>query len=202
MARIEGGDRSAFAAIYDRHSRRVFGISFSSLRNSQLAEEVTQDVFLRVWERCSLYDSTKSKFTTWLVSVTRNRVVDEARKQNRINSRNESEELLNFIQTDETVTESISVSNIEWESVTRVLVSLPNEQRQVIELGYLQGLTHREISEKLEIPSGTVKTRMRLALQKLRLAIAPETEINGSKLREPAKSKIGMKEIDPTQVGE
>ncbi len=170
MIRVEGGDCSALEEIYSRHSPRVFGIARGSISNQESAEEVVQDVFVSVWKNSGSYDPQKSTFVTWLITITRNRCIDELRKINRRVRREtpENHEYLNA--SGQNSTESEAVSSIEAERAKRLLVNLPKEQRKVIELAYFQGLTGREISELLEIPPGTVKTRMRSGLQKLRRA--------------------------------
>ena len=173
MARIEGGDRHAFSTLYDRHINRVFGTAMASLRDRGIAEEVTQDVFLRVWRNSSSYNPQKSKFTTWLTTITRNRVVDTVRKLKRFTKESPDGDYATLISipSNETGPEEASVIKIESERVEQAMSALPNEQRTVVLMAYFKGMTHSEISQELRVPSGTVKTRMRLAMLKLRSAL-------------------------------
>ncbi len=168
MDRIKSGDRNALGAIYDRHSRRVFSMAMSSLGDYQESEEITQDIFLKLWNRGGSYNAEKSKLTTWLTAITRNRIIDQIRKKRR--QRTEQENTLDIasIPSNEISPEDETVSKIEGESIRSILNVLPEEQRAVVEFSYFKGLTHREIAEQMNIPAGTVKTRIRLALQKMR----------------------------------
>jgi RNA polymerase sigma-70 factor, ECF subfamily len=140
----------------------------------QLAEDLTQEVFLRLWRRPDLYDVARGRFVTWLLSVARNRGIDERRSRGR-RFRHESppslatEEMLATAHTDDD--KDIAILSEERVIIERALASLPAEQRLAIQLAYFGGYTQQEIALGLHQPLGTVKTRIRLGLQKLRLVL-------------------------------
>ncbi|CAN5632336.1 sigma-70 family RNA polymerase sigma factor [soil metagenome] len=171
IALIAARDTRALEVLYDRYSRVVYSFSLRIVADPQLAEEILQEVFFRVWQQGAGFQSTRGSLITWLLSITHNLSIDEVRKRNRRPKRADSadpELVLSSI-----ADEGISIDDEVWLSGVRsaikaALRQLPREQADVIELAYFRGLTQREIAEALKQPLGTVKTRMRLGLQKLR----------------------------------
>ena len=172
LALIGRSDKDALAALYERYGRRVFSLAVRILSDSVTSEEVTQDVFLSIWRRGASYSPDKGKFTTWLFSIAHNRTIDELRRRRRDLNRgsDDVEEHLDIVSADISPDDS-AVAQSEYAMVREALKALPPEQRQVVELAYFRGLTQAEIAEKMGQPLGTVKTRMRLALKKLRDAL-------------------------------
>jgi len=169
LARISQSDRFALEALYDRYGRRVFALAARVLNDPEASEEVTQDVFLSVWRRVDSYRPGRGKFTTWLLSIAHNRTIDELRRRRRDLNRDSSDvdDHLN-IQEDAPLPADQIVAESEYAMLRRAMADLPREQRRVVEMSYFSGLTQAEISEQTGQPLGTVKTRMRLALKKLR----------------------------------
>ena len=171
IALIASGDSRALEVLYDRYSRVVYSFAVRIVSDPQLAEEVLQEVFFRVWQQGSAFRSSRGSLITWLLSITHNLAIDEVRKRNRRPQKAESE-------TPELVLGSVADASTDieeevWLSGVRSVINtalerLPGEQRDVIELAYFRGMTQREIAEVLSQPLGTIKTRMRLGLQKLR----------------------------------
>lgn len=172
--RAAQGDKEALARIYDRYWRRVYSLAMRMLRNQSQAEEIAQDVFLTVWRQGGTYDSERGSFPTWIMSVTHNRCIDELRKVRRrarlptfdiddlhVEPSGDSEE----------VTKAV-FNALDREELLEALDRLPSAQKQVIMMAYFQGLTQSEISAELSTPLGTVKTRMRLGLHKMRGLLA------------------------------
>lgn len=179
MAAVAARDEQAFAALYDRYADLVFSASLRVLGDRQLAEDAAQDIFVRIWQRPESFVATRGRFMSWLMSVTRNRSVDEVRSRGR-RQRRETGGL-----DDEGYAPSLSASHENeplqaaqvqerQHHVREALEGLPREQRQVLELAYFGGLTQQEIAASLHEPLGTVKTRIRLGMQKLRSALADE----------------------------
>ncbi|MDA1280381.1 MAG: sigma-70 family RNA polymerase sigma factor [Chloroflexi bacterium] len=168
-------DRDALATLYDRYGRRVFALAVRILSDAVSAEEVTQDVFLSVWRRGATYTSKKGKFTTWLFSIAHNRTIDELRKRRRDRSRSNDDidDHLNLESGDISPADA-TVAQSEYARIRTILEALPEEQKNVVELSYFKGLTQTEIAEKTGQPLGTVKTKMRLALKKLRTELSAE----------------------------
>lgn len=178
VSEISDRNRDAFAALYDRYGRRVFGMAARLLNDAVSSEEVTQDVFMRVWNRAESYAPDKGKFTTWLFRIAHNRAIDELRKRRRDKSRHADDIADHWdLESTDIAPPDAAVANSEYATVRKALATLPDPQRQVVELSYFKGLTQSEIATQTGQPLGTVKTRMRLALRKLHTAL--ENEIYG-----------------------
>jgi RNA polymerase sigma-70 factor (ECF subfamily) len=175
LEHISNQDRDALATLYERFGRRVFSLAVRILSDSVSAEEVTQDVFMSVWRRGATYVSKKGKFTTWLFSIAHNRTIDELRKRRRDLSRtnDDIDDHLNLKSGDVSPADA-TVAQSEYAKIRAAMEDLPEEQKNVVELSYFKGLTQTEIAEKTGQTLGTVKTRMRLALKKLRKALSAE----------------------------
>jgi RNA polymerase sigma-70 factor (ECF subfamily) len=167
----------ALSELYDRYSRLVFSLALHTVGDRETAEEITQDVFFRVWEKADTYHSEQSKLSTWITSITRYRAIDILRKRG---SRPEQSSL----DWEDVPPASMPIADDNPEGETELamkhgrirsaVANLPAEQRQVLALAYFQGLSHSQISEELDQPLGTVKTRIRLAMQKLRETLQDE----------------------------
>lgn len=170
LSRIGRSDREALSALYDRYARQVYSLSLRMVENQTLAEEVAQDVFMTVWMRSTSFKSDRGTFGAWLLSVTHNRCIDELRKRRR-------RARLGTVNVDDLWHEPSGNPNevidavflrLDREVVMEALNKLPPQQKQVIVMAFFQGLTQSEIAQVLSAPLGTVKTRMRLGLQKMR----------------------------------
>ena len=179
MRRLFYRDRRAFEAIFDRYGDLVYSMALRVLRDPHLAEDISQEIFVRLWSKPGSYVAERGRFLTWLISVTRNRAVDEVRSRGRRQryetaSPEEQERELPAGNANDPARNAQLAE--EARSARAALAGLPGEQRQVIELAYFGGLTQQEISQRLGQPLGTVKTRIRLGMQKLRAALAPEMQ--------------------------
>lgn len=174
LERIGRGDERAFAVVYSRYADLVYSVSLRVLRDAATAQDVAQDVFLRVWREPWRFEPERGKFAVWLASVTRNRALDMVRSQGRRRAveyrppEDAPEPVDGSAEDPQLAAEVASDTRL----VRAAMSSLPEEQRRVVELAYFDGLSQREISERLQVPLGTVKTRARLAMQKLRLTLA------------------------------
>jgi RNA polymerase sigma-70 factor (ECF subfamily) len=171
MERLSYRDLQAFRVLYQRFGSLVYSTCLRIVRDSQVAEDVTQEIFLRIWRKPERYVAQRGRFLTWLTSVTRNRAVDEVRSRNR-RFRHETaspEEQEREIAGPETNDPALTAELADQRRlILAAMAGLPEEQRQVIELAYFGGLTQAEIAERLSQPLGTVKTRIRLGMRKLR----------------------------------
>jgi RNA polymerase sigma-70 factor (ECF subfamily) len=163
MARIQRRDASALSALYDRYGSRVYGLAVTIVGEGATAEEVTQDAFLRVWTHAGQYHPDPGRFLAWLLTVTRRAAIDRLRHDRRSQAAASVDddnfpELRDVTQDDQA----------RWRDLRLTLDQLPSEQREAILLAFYRGMSHSEISEHLGIPLGTVKTRMRLGLDRLR----------------------------------
>ena len=167
LERVAGGEEHAFLTLYDRHASRVYGLALRILHDPMLAEEATQDAFLKMWSRARQFAAERGSLLVWLMTITRRTALDRLRLEARrptLSGAEDPEDLLSSIPEAGSFTEES-----RWRSMTLAIQSLPKDQRQVLELVYYQGLSQSEIAETLGWPLGTVKTRLRAALEQLRL---------------------------------
>ena len=185
MDRLAARDLGAFEALYDRYGDLVYSVSLRVVGDTYVAEDVTQDVFVRVWRRPEQFDLRRGKFVTWLLSVARNRSIDHRRSQ----ARRLRHEALPSVEEEEDVLPSedsrddpaaATVLSDECAAVRAALDVLPPEQKLAIQLAYFGGLTQQEIANKLGQPLGTVKTRIRLGMQKMRGALQVRRDLERS----------------------
>ena len=180
MQRLTVRDLTAFRALYTRYSKLVYSATYRVLRDPHLAEDMVQEVFLRLWRKPDSYSATRGRLTTWLTSVSRNRAVDEVRSRNRryrheTASPEEAERELPAPESDDPAL--TAEQSDQRRLILTALAKIPDEQRETIALAYFGGFTQQEIAEMLQQPLGTVKTRIRLGMQKLRVALTPELRL-------------------------
>ena len=171
VSRIAAGDARALEALYDRYVRQCFGLALRMVGDPGLAEEVVQEVFLKLWSRPDSYSPQKGAFVSWLLSLVHHRAVDELRKRSRTEVALDNDQPLSVINTrpDPQPDPSEQVWVMEQQRVVRqALGELPENQRLVLELAYFGGLSQSQIAERTSQPLGTVKTRMRMGLLSLR----------------------------------
>ncbi len=161
MERIQARDTAAFETLYDGYHRLVFGIGLRMLGDPALAEDVTQTVFMKLWTSPEAFHG--GSFTAWVSRVTRNRALDVLRSKA---ARPESE-IPADLPLDESLDDDV-LARIDAQRVRDALSSLPPEQRSLIELGFFGGVTHQELAARTDTPLGTVKTRIRSGLRRLR----------------------------------
>ncbi len=165
------GNPDALGVLYDRYSGAVFAFAVRILGDRALAEELLQEVFFRFWKQARAYAPERGSFITWLLSITHNMAIDELRRRGRRPQRADSADpvllLANVRDRDPSVEDRALMSALR-DQIGEAMQSLPLAQRETITLAYFGGLTQREIAEELQEPLGTVKTRMRLGIRKLR----------------------------------
>ncbi|HSV10258.1 MAG TPA: sigma-70 family RNA polymerase sigma factor [Hanamia sp.] len=165
VALLKSGDESAFAYLYDNYSAALYGIICRIINNNELAEDILQESFVKIWNNISSYDATKGRLFTWMLNITRNLSIDTTRsksykKQTKIQS---TENAVNY------ATNNINENDkFDALGIRKQLTALKVDQKQIIDLAYFEGFTQNEISQKLGIPLGTVKTRMRTAIFELK----------------------------------
>lgn len=168
---VAAGDARALEVLYDRYSRAVFSFALRILGERTIAEELVQEVFFRAWKQARKFSEGRGTFITWLLSITHNMAIDEIRRRNRRPQRADSADpvlmLTNVRDENPSVEDQAMMGSIR-EQIALAMAALPETQRSAIELAYFRGLTQREIAELQDEPLGTIKTRMRLAVRKLR----------------------------------
>ncbi len=169
---IARGDHDGLAALYDRHARPVYSLAFRILQDQGEAEDIVQDVFSQAWRQAAHYDASRGPVAAWLFTLARSRAIDRLRaRRARPEPAADERQAANLV--DPGMAPDLQVLSAEQIGRVRAaLESLPALQRAAIELAYYEGLTHVEIAARLEQPLGTIKTRIRLALGKLRDSLA------------------------------
>lgn len=178
LTRIAQGDQSALSALYDRYAKIIYAIAFKSLQSVEESEEVVLDVFAQIWRIAERYDSQKGRVDTWIFTLARSRILDRLRKLQRThpptNCSLEATEIQP--QADNLDLFEAAIISERRSRVMTAMQKLPDEQKIVIELAYYQGLTQSQIATATGVSLGTVKTRIRLGLKKLKSILDDEAE--------------------------
>lgn len=176
LALVARGDEPALGVLYNRYGGLVYTIALRVTGDRQTAEEVTQDVFQGVWQSAGGYQAGRGACAAWLAGIARHRAIDATRsRRERARTREQTYDHGAFAETTGAPDPELTDLDLR-EAVRSALDSLPNAQRQAVELAFYGGLTRTEIAERLGEPLGTVKTRLRLGLLKLRDLLRPATE--------------------------
>ncbi len=168
------GETWAMTALYDRYARLVYSLALRMLNDRAAAEEVAQEVFVKVWRRAREFDAQRGKFSAWLTGITHHHAIDELRRRRARPVASDDEDALANIATTAPSPDDAAQTSLERRRILDALQDIPVEQRRCIEMAYFEGYTQEEISERLGEPLGTVKTRMRLGMQKLKVLLAEE----------------------------
>ena len=176
IERLVRRDVRALDTLYGRYSRPVFSLALKILGDREIVEEVVQEVFLRLWTRAASFDPARGKLLSWLLTITHHRAVDELRRRRSQPEVDGLDEQLASAEEPASDPSETYAQIEDKEAVQRALARLPETQRRPIEMAYYGGLTQVEISQTLNEPLGTIKTRMRLGMQKLRVLLAEHEE--------------------------
>jgi RNA polymerase sigma-70 factor (ECF subfamily) len=167
MTRVQAGGPNALGELYDRLALRAYRTAFAICHDRDCAQDAVQDAFLSIWSSSSTYEPSRGSVAGWAMSIVRHRAIYLTRRRSVIAERDDA-----LAPTEEQPAKDDLPSDFavraEWEELAALLLRLPPAQSEVIRLGFFDGLTHEEISHRLALPPGTVKGRMRLALNKLR----------------------------------
>ncbi len=169
VAMLVRKESRALDELYDRYVRLVFSLALKMLRDRPTAEEIVQDVFVRVWSRAAEFRPERASFSTWLLGISHHRCVDEIRRRRNYHVTELSDENPEFDLSDDEMDPAKQAQFFfDRDRIQRALAQLPTEQRLAVQLAYFEGLTHQEIATRCEIPLGTAKTRINLAMRKLK----------------------------------
>jgi RNA polymerase sigma-70 factor (ECF subfamily) len=179
LQRIVAQDRDALDILYSRYCTPVYSLALHMLKQPPLAEEVTQDVFLNIWLKAASFNAERGQPRSWIMSVAHHRVVDVIRSRRRTATMTDPEgyETLERIPSGGASVESQVQQNLDRERIMRALSILPETQKDVILLAYYEGFSQSEMAERLGLPLGTIKTRVRLAMQKLRAVLQEDDDV-------------------------
>ena len=168
MALVQRGDARAFEAIYDRHGAAAFSLAYRIAGNRAAAEDIVQEAFLAVWRSSVRYRPERGNLRSWLLSVVHNRAIDWLRRTVAHSGREVAAEGIGERKAAPELTDAEALRREEAQTVRAAMESLPADQLRVVELAYFGGFTHSQIADMLGMPLGTVKGRMRLALDRMR----------------------------------
>jgi RNA polymerase sigma factor (sigma-70 family) len=162
---LKNRDRGALDVLYDRYSGALYGVILRIIRQEDLADEILQDAFLKIWDKIDSYDAAKGRLFTWMLNVARNQAIDKTRSKE-ISKQSKTGDIENFVGIiDRSESGSLPVDTI---GLGEALDKLPEDQRFVVDRLYLKGYTQSELAEESGIPLGTIKTRLRIGMLVLR----------------------------------
>ncbi len=168
IERMMAGDEAALSTLYDRYSAMLFGMLMRILRDQQAAEEVLQDLFLQLWRNAAQFDAGRGSLPAWLMVIGRNRAISRLRgRRDREVLEEEEGDYANTFASSQNIEDETVRAELA-RNISAALAQLPDEQRQAVELAYFEGMTQSEIANRTGTPLGTVKTRVRTAMQTLR----------------------------------
>jgi len=173
LARSSRGDESAFAELYDLTGAKVFGLARRVVRDPAQAEEVAQEAYLEIWRQSARFDPARGSALAWMLTIVHRRAVDRVRSAESAQDRDRRYAAVGDGPEYDVVDEAVT-ANLEQARVRRALETLTDVQREAVTLAYYGGYTHREVSDLLGVPLGTVKTRMRDGLIRLRDTLGVE----------------------------
>jgi RNA polymerase sigma-70 factor (ECF subfamily) len=176
VRRMAAGDADALGSLYDRWAGRVHSLAFSIVRSTPDAEEVVEETFWQAWQQASRFDAARGNVAAWLLTIARSRSLDSA-KAHRRRREDVADDVGRTLVSDRPDPEQHTVASEERSLVASALAALPHAQREAVEMAYFGGLSQTEIAACTGQPLGTVKTRMRLAMHKLRERLAPVWEV-------------------------
>jgi RNA polymerase sigma-70 factor (ECF subfamily) len=165
--RLTDGDVGALECLYERHARAIFSLALKLLADREAAEEVVQETFLKLWQRPEAYSPGRGRLIAWLLGVAHHRAVDRLRRRRLEQRYGASQQAADPVVSERDPLDDV-LASLRGEALAKALQTLPVAQRIAVELAYLRGMTQVEIATLLGEPLGTIKTRLRLAMQKLR----------------------------------
>jgi RNA polymerase sigma-70 factor (ECF subfamily) len=170
LQQIAQRDQQALMALYQQYGGLVYSLCLRVLQQPALAEEVTQDIFLKLWRQPGRWNPALGQFSSWLLTITRNAAIDRLRREGRqAPAQWQAETDVDSTPAQAAVFAAEHANWMNGQVLRRLLLRLPPEQRHLIELAFYEGYTHSELAELLQLPLGTVKTRLRIGMQKLRI---------------------------------
>ena len=165
-AQLKRGETSAIESLYDRYGRLAYGLAFRIVNERGAAEDVVQDAFVSVWRNAAGFDAGRGSLRNWLLSIVRNRAIDRLRESSRVRTEIDLADAAPQAEVPD-VWEAVAL-DLERKQIQEGFLELPDPQRRTLELAYFGGYTHVEIASRMRVPLGTVKSRMRIGLEKMR----------------------------------
>lgn len=173
VVQIARGDERSFEVLYDRHGKVAWSLAFRLLGEREAAEDLVQEAFLAVWNGAAGYSQAKGSVRTWVLSIVHHRAVDRLRQTSASRRRQDALEQVAMIEPAAPDAAEVALARVEATEIRTALGEVPGDQLEVLRLAYYGGYTHHEIADMLSLPLGTVKSRMRLGLERVRRNIDP-----------------------------
>lgn len=173
VERIAGGDEQALGELYDATRRLIYGVALRMVRDPIVAEEVTLEVYMQIWRTAATYSSKRGAVLSWMLTVVRSRAIDRIRARAARAAKEGSLDAAFDVSDPAPTPEEMALESGQARTVRLGLDNLPAEERRIIELAYFGGLSHSEIAEKTSLPLGTVKTRIRVGMLRLKDILNP-----------------------------
>lgn len=170
---MQRGDEDAVAALYDRYSGIAYGLAYRIAGDATLAEDVVQESFVTVWKQAPRFDPSRGLLRSWLLTIVHHKAVDAVRRRTNRPERAFPDDAAEFIAAP-SKPEEYAEMMMDAEAVREAVRRVPEEQRKTIELAYFSGMTHVEIAAQMGVPLGTVKSRLRIGLEKMREYLRPK----------------------------
>jgi RNA polymerase sigma-70 factor, ECF subfamily len=177
LDRLTQRDADALDALYSRYGRLAFALAYRVVGSPEAAEDVVQEAFLSVWRNAASYQQVRGQVRGWLLTVVRNRAIDSLRALQSRPKAGGTLDDLGWLAADDSDPADDALRRVEAATIREALTALPPEQRQTVELAFFSGLSYPEVAEKMGAPLGTVKSRMRLALERLRGLLLAEDAV-------------------------
>ena len=192
VRRVGLGDTAALETLYSRYARVVYSFAARIVGDGLTAEEILQEAFVRAWTQAGTFQAVRGNFASWLLSITHNLAIDELRRRQRRPQRADAidggDVLYGLVDEATNVEEAAEASALR-ERVLEAMLRLPEAQRAAVELAFYRGMSQREIAAHLDEPLGTIKTRLRLGMQKLKDALAAEVDASGEASAERRRNR-------------
>ena len=165
IKQLRAGDKSALSYLYDHYSKALYNIIYQVLQNEEYTEDVLQETYIKIWNSFDMFDTTKGRLYTWMSNIARNMAIDKVRSKE-FRNQNQNQDIENHVSgIDVRMSNKLNPDTL---GVKSLVDNLRPEQKRLIELIYFNGFTHAEVAEHLDMPLGTVKTRVRAAIIELR----------------------------------
>jgi RNA polymerase sigma-70 factor (ECF subfamily) len=169
---IQRGEQDAVASLYDRYGGIAYGLAFRITNDATLAEDVVQDAFVSVWKQAARFDPARGQVRSWLLTIVHHRAVDTVRRRTNRPERAMPDGAEDFLAA-EGRPEDLAETIMDAAAVREAVQRIPEDQRRTVEMAYFMGLTHVEIAAEMDVPLGTVKSRLRIGLEKMREYLRP-----------------------------
>ncbi|KYG78409.1 MULTISPECIES: RNA polymerase sigma factor [Roseivirga] len=169
VLRLRNRDKSALSYLYDKYNAALYGVASRIIKNDDITDEVLQDVFVKIWNKIDKYDASKGRFFTWMMNLTRNAAIDKLRSKE-ISRSSKTDSIDDYVYTFDR--ENSTEMSTDAIGVKTLMDSLVEDQKFILQKIYFEGFTHAEIAEEYDIPLGTVKSRLRSALNHMRKRVA------------------------------